>query len=123
MGVTEVRAVGTGEHVRERVSPDPDRLLAAMLYGCAKHHARWRDLTADEHAAALTDLQALAGGRADGSAVLAEQAGILIGASEGTLDEPFDRLAAGLLIAAGPDEDLIPQWIEEGRRPTGALPA
>jgi hypothetical protein len=78
-GQAKARATARGdiEHVRERVSPDPDRLTAAMLRGAAQHHARWRDLTADEQAAAVAELQDLAGGRAD---LLAEQACILIGA-------------------------------------------
>jgi hypothetical protein len=32
------------------------------------------------------------------------------------LDEPRARAAAQLCIAAGADESMIPQWIEEGRR-------
>jgi hypothetical protein len=42
--------------------------------------------------------------------------GIVVGASEGQLDEPRRRQAAELCRLAGADEDLIPQWIEEGRR-------
>ena len=61
---------------------------------------------------AVAELSDLAGGRAD---LLAEQAGLLIGFSEGTVMEPFKRCAAGLLIAAGADESLVPQWVEEGR--------
>ena len=94
-------------------------MLAAMLCGCAKHHARWRELTAEEHAAAVAELQELAGGRAD---LLSEQAGIMIGTSEGTISEPFARCAASLLIAAGADQDLIPPWIAEGRKRRSRLP-
>jgi hypothetical protein len=43
-------------------------------------------------------------------------AGIMIGASEGELDEPRSKGAAQLCIAAGADEAPIPGWIEEGRR-------
>ncbi len=93
-----------------------------MLCGAAKHHARWRDLTADERAAAVAQLQELAGGRADGPAVLAEQAELLIGCSEGTLSETFDRCAAGLLIAAGADQTLIPRWVAGGRNRLRVLP-
>jgi hypothetical protein len=32
--------------------PDRDRLLAREIYGEARHDAPWRELTADEHAAA-----------------------------------------------------------------------
>jgi len=41
---------------------------------------------------------------------------VLTGFSEGTLNEAFKRCAAGLLIAAGADENEVPQWIEEGRK-------
>lgn len=40
----------------------------------------------------------------------------MLGASEGRLDEPRARAAAQLCIAAGADESMIPQWIQEGRR-------
>ena len=93
--------------------PQADRLLIAELYGEARHHARWRELTADEETAAVTELRTLADGRAD---LLAEVAGILEGTSEGRLDEPFARQAAGLCRAAGADPEAIPAWIEEGRR-------
>ena len=96
-----------------RPSAAADRLLAAELCGVALHHARWRDLTEEENAAPVAELRALAAGRAD---LLAEQAGLLMGGSEGTINEPFKCCAARLLIAAGADEDLIPQWIEEGRK-------
>jgi hypothetical protein len=92
---------------------DADRILVAQLMGETRHHARWRELTADEEAAAVAELRALAGGRAD---LLAEVAGILEGASEGELDEPLSRQAAQLCRDAGADPDAIPAWIEEGRR-------
>ncbi len=55
----------------------------------------------------------LAAGRAD---LLAEVAGIMLGATEGEQDEPLMRQAAELCRAAGADEALIPGWIEEGRQ-------
>lgn len=61
----------------------------------------------------MTALRELAGGRAD---LLAEVADILEGASEGELDEPFARQAAGLCRKAGADPEAIPGWIAEGRR-------
>jgi hypothetical protein len=61
----------------------------------------------------VAELRALAAGRTD---LLAEQAGLLIGSSEGTINAPIKRCAAGLLIAAGADEDPIPRWVEEGRK-------
>ena len=102
---------------QERPGPGGDRLLVARLTGVAERHARWREPAAAETAAAVAELRAIAGGRAD---LLAEVAGILLGASEGELDEPRSRAAAQLLVAAGADEALIPQWIEEGRRRAGA---
>jgi hypothetical protein len=32
--------------------PEADRLLVAEIWGEARHHARWRELTGDEEAAA-----------------------------------------------------------------------
>ncbi len=52
--------------------PQADRLRVAELYGEARHHAKWRDLTAAEEGAAVAGLRELAGGRAD---LLAEVAG------------------------------------------------
>ena len=93
--------------------PQADRILVAQLTGEARHRARWRELTADEEAAAVAELRALAAGRAD---LLAEVAGIFEGASEGRHDEPLARCAAGLCRKAGADPEAIPAWIEEGRR-------
>jgi hypothetical protein len=93
--------------------PQADRILVAQLTGEAKHRARWRKLTAEEEAAAVAELRALAGGRAD---LLAEVAGILEGASEGRDDEPLARRAAALCRKAGADVEAIPGWIEEGRQ-------
>jgi len=92
---------------------EADRILVAQLTGEARHHARWRPLTGEEEAAALAELRALAGGRAD---LLAEVAGIFEGTSEGELDEPLARSAARLCRQAGADPEAIPAWIEEGRR-------
>ena len=93
--------------------PEADRLLVARLMGAAKHHARWRELTADEDAAAVAALRELAAGRAD---LLAEAAGILEGFAEGELSEPLDRQAADVCRRAGADPEAIPAWIAEGRR-------
>jgi len=93
--------------------PAADRILVAQLTGEARHRARWRELTTDEHAAAVAALRELAVGRAD---LLAQVAGILEGASEGRLDEPFSRQAAQLCRDAGADPGAVPAWIEEGRR-------
>jgi hypothetical protein len=68
--------------------PAPDRLLVARLDGIAKRHARWRKPTEPEIAAAASEFREVAGNRAD---LLAEVAGVLLGASEGRLDEPRAR--------------------------------
>jgi hypothetical protein len=93
--------------------PQADRFLVAQLTGEARHRARWRELTADEEAAAVAELRVLAAGRAD---LLAEVAGIFEGASESRHDEPLARCAAGLCRKAGADAGAIPAWVEEGRR-------
>lgn len=98
---------------KDRRAPDPDRLLTARLMGVAKRHARWREPTQDETDAAVPELRAIAGDRPD---LLAEVAGVLLGASEGELDEPRSKAAASFCIAAGANQNLIPGWIEEGRR-------
>jgi hypothetical protein len=95
------------------MGPDPDRILVARLSGTVRHHARWRELTEDEEAAAVAEIRELAGGRTD---LLAEVAGIREGASEGQLDEPIARQVAQLCRNAGADLGAIPAWIEEGRR-------
>lgn len=102
---------------QDRPRPSGDRLLVARLTGVAKRHAHWREPTSAETVAAVAELRAIADGRAG---LLAEVAGILLGASEGELDEPRSRAAAQLLVAAGADEALIPQWTDEGRRRAGA---
>ena len=90
-----------------------DRILITQLTGEARHHAKWRELTEDEEAAAVAAIRELAAGRVD---LLAEVAGLLKGASEGELDEPLARQAAQLCRRAGDDPGVIPAWIEEGRR-------
>ena len=93
--------------------PQADRILVAQLTGEARRRARWRELSSNEEAAAVTALRELAGGRAD---LLAEVAGILEGAGEGELKEPLVRQAAMLCRRAGADPEAIVAWIEEGRR-------
>jgi hypothetical protein len=96
-----------------RRGPDRDRILVAQLTGTAGHHARWRELTGEEEAAAVAELRELADGRGD---LLAEVAGILEGTSEGELNEPIARQSAWLCRQGGADPEAIPAWIEEGRR-------
>jgi hypothetical protein len=92
---------------------EQDRIQLAIITGMAAHHVRWRPLEPAEEAAAVAALTEVAGGRAD---LLAEAAGLALGFYAGTLEEPRQRQAAGLLIQAGADTALIPAWTEEGRR-------
>ncbi len=94
-------------------TPQAGQILISQLHGEAKHHARWRELTEDEHAAAVDAIRELAGGRAD---LLAHVAGILEGAGEGQPDEPLARQAAGLCRDAGADPEAIAGWAEIGRQ-------
>ena len=100
--------------------PDPDRLLVAQLFGTARHHARYQEPTEDETAAAVAELQAITR-RPD---LLAEVAGILIGAHAGKLDEARAKVAAGYCIAAGADPEAVQWWVARGkeRRALADLP-
>ena len=91
--------------------PQAGRLLVAKIWGEARHHARWRELSRDEEAAAAAALRELADGRAG---MLAEVAGVVEGAHAGELDEPLQ--AAGLCRKAGAGPEAIPEWVGEGRR-------
>ena len=93
--------------------PQAGRILVAKISGEAKHHAKRRELTADEEAAAVAALRELAGGRAD---LLAEVCGVMGGASEGELHEPLARQAAELGGKAGAGPEATPRWIAEGRK-------
>jgi hypothetical protein len=46
---------------------------------------------------------------------MVQVAGILLGASEGRLDEPRSKAAASFCIAAGADDSLIPLVFTPGR--------
>ena len=92
--------------------PQADRILAAKISGEAKHHAKWRELTADEKAAAVAALRELAGGRAD---LRAEVCGVMEDASEGELHEPLARQATELCRKAGAGPEGIPRWIAEAQ--------
>jgi|SRR5579859_4381992 len=94
-------------------TPQADRILIAQLHGEAQHHARGRELTADEHQAAVAGLRKLASGRSD---LLAHVAGISLGFDEGKPDEPVSIRVAALCRAAGADESLIPEWVAIGRQ-------
>jgi hypothetical protein len=105
-----------GVQAYERLGPDSARLVVASLTGAAQRYANWHEPTEAETAAAVTELWEIIGDRTDGPALLAEIAGLLLGAREGALDEAKARGAADFCIAAGADQDLVPHWAEEGRR-------
>ena len=84
----------------------------ARLTGIANRHSRWREPTEAETAVAVAEFRKVAEGRSD---LLAEVAGILLGAHEGELDELKAKATAELCRLAGADESLMAGWIEEGR--------
>ena len=94
-----------------------DRALLADITGVARRLARGQRLTDAEQQEAAAALSQVAQGRAD---LLAESAGLAIGAHEGNPDEARYLQAAQLCIDAGADLTAIPDWIEEGRRRAGA---
>ena len=58
---SRMRAYAAGWTILERVignRPPADRILVAKISGEAEHHAKWRELTADEEAAAVAALEA-----------------------------------------------------------------
>jgi len=101
-------------------SPDPDRLRYAQIAGAAARHAQGWRLTADEEAAAVTELAEAAAGRAD---LLAERAGTALGFGEGRPDAARYQQIAELCIAAGADQALIERWIKIGRERAAAVAA
>jgi hypothetical protein len=94
-----------------------DRALLAEITGVARRLARGQRLSGAEQQEAAAALSQVAQGRAD---LLAESAGLAIGAHEGNADEARYLQAAQLCIDAGADLATIPDWIEEGRRRAGA---
>ena len=90
-----------------RRKTDPLRILIASMSGTAIRLAR-AGSAIDEAAA---DLRALAGGRGD---LLAETAGIMVGAWSARIDTADHLLAAALLVLAGAGHDLIAHWVMVG---------
>ena len=85
--------------------PQAERILIAQLSGAARYHARWRELTTYEEAAALAVMHEMAAGRAD---LLAEVAGVALDFYEGELEAPLIQQAAGRCRKAGADEEAHP---------------
>lgn len=101
------------EHVYEKpVRPVSDRIAVAQLTGTVHRHAGWKaQLTGNELAVAVAELQGITKGRPDGPALMAEVAGLLTGAAFGIpLEEDKAILEAQILVAAGADEFPIDGW-------------
>src|SRR5580704_17483208 len=109
---------------RERVSAYHESQLAGLLGHVGAEIDRYRAGEIDAYAAdetihryhrAAAELWKFCFARGGGAHaefiadLLAEVAGILLGASEGRLDEPRASAAAQLRIAAGADESIILQ--------------
>jgi hypothetical protein len=110
---------------------DADRIITAHLHGAATRHAGWRDPQGPAREAAIRELREIATvtPRAKHGAIhqpagvlradlLAEVAGVLLGAAGHLSRSEQNRIAAGLLIEAGADKDLIPKWTTIGRERT-----
>jgi hypothetical protein len=100
-----------------RRAPEADELIVARLTAAAQLHAPGREPTDAETAAAVEELNEITGARGD---LLAEVAGLLLGYYWSTAEEPKAEAAARFCISAGADLDLIPRWIEVGRRRAAA---
>jgi hypothetical protein len=90
-----------------------DLTVIAQLAGASRRHARRAALTPDQHHAAVTELADIAAGRGD---LLAQCAGLAVGAHAGGPDEALYLRAAQLCIDAGADQSQIPRWTREGHR-------
>ena len=95
---------------------DRDRLLVARLTAVARRHACWGGLTEAQRASGGSELRQLA----DRPDLLAEVAGLALGAAEGKGEEHHvsaqAQAVAELCRLVGADEDLVQQWIGEGKR-------
>lgn len=84
------------------------QIAVAQLHGHALYCVR-HELSVDEAVAGLREITA----RPD---LLAEAAGILVGAANPKTGERGWHIAAArFLVAAGADRELLPKWIERGR--------
>jgi hypothetical protein len=109
-----------GRMARDRHVPDSARLIVASLSGSAERHVNWHEPDERETAVAVAEFAEIIGDRDDGPALLAEVAGLALGAAEGKGREYQAKAwaVAGLCRLAGADEKLIPGWTDEGRRRT-----
>lgn len=101
----------------EHRRPAEDRLAVASISGIVSRHAGrtavYGDPSPAEIAAAVAELEERGLTRPD---LLAEWAGISLGAAEGdVLAGKLRRAEAAILVAAGADQSLIPHWTQVGR--------
>ena len=101
----------------DRRASEADELFVARLTAAAQRHAPGREPTDAETAAAVEELNEITRARGD---LLAEVAGLLMGYYRSTAEEPKAEAAAHFCISAGADLDLVPRWIEVGRRRAAA---
>jgi hypothetical protein len=101
---------------KDRPVPVADRLLVASLYGEVRHRVHLNPAQDSPRDEALDAIGELVGKRDDAAELLAEVAGVMLGAARFPEGQDQARRSAELLKAAGADETLIPAWIEEGRR-------
>lgn len=92
-----------------------DRITVARIAGVSSRRAGQTLNGRCSDAEAAAELAGVAGGRAD---LLAQHAGIVLGATDGELPmtAAMGREQARLCILAGADPDELPPWIETGRR-------
>ena len=101
----------------DRRASGADELIVARLTAAAQRHAPGREPTGAETAAAVEELNEITRARGD---LLAEVAGLLMGYYRSTAEESKAEAAAHFCISAGADLDLVPRWIEVGRRRAAA---
>lgn len=93
-----------------------DRIAVARLAGAVSHHAGWKkELTAGELEAAVAELREITEGRPGRAELMAEVAGVALGARAGIPgEEDKARVEAEILKAAGADISRIAYWTGVG---------
>jgi hypothetical protein len=97
------------------VHTEGDRLLLAWVQGVVDCRVRYRELTAQERADAVAEIHTVT----TRPELLAEVAGIRRGMAPYKVppqEAERYRRQAELLIEAGADEMLVPQWTAVGRK-------
>ena len=96
------------------------RLVLARLHGTVRHHVRLNPAQDAPRDVALAAVAELVDGRPDRTALLAETAGIILGAARWPEDIDQAERSAELLKAAGADQEQILRWIAIGRQRAAA---